>query len=276
MLARTRHRRRPSRHHPHPIRRTATITVANTKIDGISATTRITVNAPGVTITRSRLAGGLGVQSGNPTITDSYVESQDFSRGIDGDGYTAQRNEIRGGPRTNSGGWCSNCIVTDNWIVNDDPRVFDVNPQAHMSAFRMDSYTYLAHNTLACTLQPSAQDGGCSANLTGYGDFSPVNNNTIHRNLFVANPGGVAFCGYGGSSGEGGGKPYANDTHDIVFTENVFQRGSNRQCGAYRAVGDYNPAKPGNIPGAGNGNDWAAADNRYDDGTLMGPTDFGG
>jgi hypothetical protein len=232
-----------------------------------------------VTITRSSLRGGVEFQSGGPTILDSFVSSNDFDRSLNGESstsqFTVQRSEIKGGQNSSGGGWChAGCVVTDNWIHNDT--VLPPSSTAHMSAWRMDQSTYLAHNTLACELQPTAADGGCSANLTGYGDFSPVINNTMDRNLFVANPTGVAFCSYGGSSGEGGVKPYGDATHDIKFTNNVFQRGSNGQCGAYRAVGDYNPAKPGNVPGAGNGNDWAAANNRYDDGALMGPTDFGG
>jgi len=62
---------------------------------------------------------------------------------------------------------------------------------------------------------------GCSADLTGYGDFGPVQNNTIDTNLFAASTAG--YRPYGGSSA---GKPYSDQTNHIVFTSNVWQRGT--------------------------------------------------
>jgi hypothetical protein len=84
--------------------------------------------------------------------------------------------------------------------------------------------------------------------LTGYGDFGPVQNNTIDRNLFGATTGG--YCTYGGSTP---GKPYSDATHRIVFTDNVWQRGTKQSdhgtyvCGYYGSNTSFDPDLPGNV-----------------------------
>jgi hypothetical protein len=237
-----------------------TIAVANTVLDGVSTGSRLTITASGVQIRHSRITGGITVNAGGAVISDSFVSSADTLRGISGDGYTAMRNELKGGPNTNSAGWCSHCTLTDNWIHNDT--VLPASSTNHMSAFRMDQFTTLTHNTIACELQPSAADGGCSADLTGYGDFEAVTNNTMTRNLFVANPTGISFCSYGGSSA---GKAYSGQEHDVVFRENIFQRGSNSKCGAYAVIGDFNLSRPGMV----------MDNNRFSDGVLITAGDIG-
>ena len=91
-------------------------------------------------------------------------------------------------------------------------------------------------------------------NLTGYGDFQTVQNNLIANNLFVAST-NISFCSYGGNSG---GKPYPNG-NNVVFRDNMFQRGSNGKCGAYGPIGDFDPNQPGN----------SALNNLWDDGSRL-------
>ena len=88
-------------------------------------------------------------------------------------------------------------------------------------------------------------DAGCSADLTGYGDFAPIANNTIDKNLFVATTGGT--CAYGGASGKDGSKPYGNQSAGIVFSNNVFQHGRGGKCGYWFAISDFDRTRPGNV-----------------------------
>jgi hypothetical protein len=59
----------------------------------------------------------------------------------------------------------------------------------------------IRHNSLVCDAPDVPPDAGCSADLTGYGDFAPIRNNTIDKNFFLATTGGT--CAYGGPSGDG-------------------------------------------------------------------------
>ena len=106
-----------------------------------------------------------------------------------------------------------------------------------------------------CTT-PAPPDGGCSAGLTGYGDFAAVRDNTVRDNLFLPSTGGA--CAYGGSSR---GKPYSEGTRNIRFVRNVFSRGSSGRCGHWFAIADFDPAAPGNV--------WR--DNVWDDGAPVRP-----
>jgi hypothetical protein len=97
--------------------------------------------------------------------------------------------------------------------------------------------------------------------MSGYPDFAPINHNTLDRNLFMSNNIGNGFCVYGGGTS---GKPYSNDPLNatyIVFTNNVFQRGANGQCGSYGPVTDFISGRTGNV--------WSG--NKYDNGTVVNP-----
>ena len=139
----------------------------------------------------------------------------------------------------------------------------DEGGAAHQSAVRMGDGSVIRHNTLLCDAPNVPPDAGCSADLTGYGDFAPIRNNTIERNLFMATPGGT--CAYGGASGKDGSKPYGNQSANIVFRDNVFQRRSAVQnsgkCGEWFAVADFDRNRPGN----------QFVGNRWDDGKAVSP-----
>jgi hypothetical protein len=130
----------------------------------------------------------------------------------------------------------------------------------HESGIRMGQSLVLRHSSVICDAPDVPPDGGCSADLTGYGDFGPVQNNLIERNLFGQTTGG--FCTYGGSTA---GKPFSDDTNHIVFRANVWQRGTREsdhgtfECGYYGSNTSFDPAKPGNV--------WE--DNVFDDGTSV-------
>ena len=227
------------------------ITTPNTVIDAKTITGRLVIATSGVTITRSRISNGIENASGSRfTVTDSLIlGATPDDKALDADHFTAERNEIKGG---NSGGWCNDCILRNNWIHNDIR--LPSNDSHHLSAYRMDQNGQFLHNTIACEASPTSAGGGCSGDLTGYGDFQTVQNNLVANNLFVAST-NISYCSYGGNSG---GKPYPNG-NNVVFRDNVFQRGSNGKCGAYAPIGDFDPSQPGN----------SAVNNIWDDGSRL-------
>jgi hypothetical protein len=97
--------------------------------------------------------------------------------------------------------------------------------------------------------------------MSGYPDFAPIKNATIDKNLFLSNNVGAGFCAYGGGTA---GKPFSNDATNatnIVFTDNVFQRGANGRCGDFGHVTDYISGRTGNV--------WT--NNLFDNGTTAPP-----
>jgi hypothetical protein len=233
-------------------------------INAKTINSRILVTSGGnLTITNSQSMVGIDVEgTGVLSMSDSYATSNDNNYKVisgEGAGLTLLRNDIDGGDG-NSGGWClATCILTDNWIHNDT--VLPPDSLAHMSGWRMRQGGTYTHNVFGCNVLAVNDDGGCSADLTGYGDFETVQNNTMDKNLFTANQ-TSAFCAYGGSSA---GKPFPN-AHHIVFTNNIFQKGVGFDvglgpCAAFGAVNDYNPSGTGNV----------FTNNLYDDGTTVVP-----
>ena len=105
---------------------------------------------------------------------------------------------------------------------------------------------------------------GCSADISGYPDFAPINHNTISDNLMGSNNQGIGFCVYGGGTT---GKPFSGDPTNatyIVYRNNVFQRGANGKCGAYGPVTSFVTGRTGNV---WSGNTWV------DDGATVPPAD---
>ena len=241
-----------------------TITTAGTVIDSKTTSCGLSIRAANVTIRNSRVNGSVTVTNpGSLAITDTTIDAgpvnstvNDGPRAINGVNFVANRIEtVRG----ISGGFCeSNCTIQDSWIHGQDR---DEGGHAHASGMRMQTGTTLRHNTLICDAPTVPPDAGCSADLTGYGDFAPTRDNLIERNLFLATPGGT--CAYGGSSA---GKPYSGDVANIVFRENIFQRRnefqSSGKCGTYGPILDFSLSEPGN--------QWVG--NRWDDGAAVQPT----
>jgi hypothetical protein len=131
-------------------------------------------------------------------------------------------------------GYCAlyDSYVHDNWYVSG----------SHMDSFitngNYGGKIVLDHNTFLCRLlNPAAGDGngGCSADLGTFGDFSLVSNMIVTRNLFKASP-DSAYCVYTGANEPS--KPYARGTN-LVWTNNVWERGTNRKCGWAGPVYDW-------------------------------------
>jgi hypothetical protein len=243
-----------------------TITKADTIIDAMTVDCVLEIAAANVQIRNSKINGGVWIDDQSKphsfTITDSEIDAgtdtADGSTAIGKSHFTAIRVETHGGIR---GIWCEDaCTVEDSWIHG---QATDASGQAHESAVRMGAGSVIRHNTLLCDAPDVPPDAGCSADLTGYGDFAPIRNNTIDKNLFLATSGGT--CAYGGSSGDEGSKPYGNQAANIVFSDNIFQRRSSVQnsgtCGAFFPITDFDPGRPGNR--------WTG--NRWDDGRTVPP-----
>lgn len=239
-----------------------TVTVANTVIDAKTVNCTLSIRAANVIITRSRINGRVeNGSASNPgrsfTIRDSEVIAAPGNTGVGESFFTVERVEIRGG---NRGLHCyQTCTVRDSWIHGNR-----ITSGDHASGARMGMNGTFIHNTIVCDVANDNAGGGCSADLTGYPDFSPIHHNLIENNLFQATTGG--FCAYGGATS---GKPFSSDPANatfIVFRGNVFQRGQPgnqglRRCGFWGAITDFAPGRTGN--------QWVG--NTYDDGTPLLP-----
>ena len=239
-----------------------TITAAGTTIDAKTVNCDLTIQAANVTIRRSKINGVVSTDENSTgysfTISDTEVSAGNrVATGIGAVNFTATRVHVYGGSRSIHC-W-HDCTVTDSYVHG---QFRDNSGTAHESGMRMGQSATFRHNSILCDAPDVPPDAGCSADLTGYGDFGPVQNNTIDHNLFLASTGG--FCAYGGSSG---GKPYSSQTNHITFTSNIFQRGTspndhgNYTCAYYGAITDFSTSAPGNV--------WSG--NKYDDGTVLLP-----
>lgn len=236
------------------------IKVDDTVIDAKTIDCDLQIQAANVRITRSKITGSVATDEDSTgysfEIEDSEVDVGDRAgTGIGAVNFSALRVHVRGGNRSIHC-W-HDCTVTDSYTHG---QFTDPSGTFHESAMRMGQSATFRHNTVICDAPDVPPDGGCSADLTGYGDFGPVQNNLIDRNLFGATTGG--YCTYGGSSQ---GKPYSDQTNHIVFTGNVWQRGKRASdhdeyvCGYYGSNTAFDPTLPGNV--------WT--DNIYDDGTPV-------
>lgn len=234
-----------------------TITTEGTTIDAKIITCDLRIEAASVVITRSRIVGSVATDEDSTghsfSISDSEVEiGERAGTGIGAVDFTATRVEVTGGNRSIHC-W-RDCTVADSYVHG---QFTDPSGTFHESGMRMGQSATFVHNSVFCDAPDVPPDGGCSAALTGYGDFGPVQNNLIERNLFGATTGG--YCTYGGSSA---GKPYSEQTNHIVFAGNVWQRGSRvgdhgeYVCGYYGSNTAFDPSRPGN----------AWSDNVFDDG----------
>lgn len=221
------------------------LTKPRTVIDSKLVSCDLLISAPDVVITRSRINGY--ISSGDDkstgysfTLEDSEVNaSPNGPRQVTAVGsvnFVVRRSNIYGGNRT-ANCWQS-CLIEDSWLHGQDT---DKSGAWHESAVRIGERATIRRNTLVCDAPNVPPDAGCSASLTGYGDFGPVQDNVIEGNWFPGTTGG--FCAYGGSSK---GKPYSDAAKNIVFRDNVFGRGRTGKCGVWGPITDFDFARPGN------------------------------
>jgi hypothetical protein len=229
-------------------------------VDATGVCPAIVVQAPDVLIEDSRVPR---VESTATQVDASYsVEVVDsevvagawIGGAIWGSNLTVRRVEVTGGQHSVHCG--SHCLVEDSWLHDQH------NPDgeaAHNNAFITNGGIDMVvrHNTLHCTPTLNATGGGCTADLSLFGDFEPVRDVLVEGNLFKANASSVPYCAFGGDAP---GKPYPQAT-GVVFRDNVFERGTNGTCGVYGPVTSFDPTAPGNV--------WE--DNTWDDGSPLAP-----
>jgi hypothetical protein len=227
----------------------------------------LTIAASNVQITRSLVNGEVSISSYPSsysfTISDSEViadstptGANDGATGIGNSNFVAIRDNVHGGIRSI---WCEfNCTEQGNWLHG---QLTDPTGAAHESGTRMGENSIITHNSIVCDAPNVPPDAGCSADLTGYGDFEVIESDKVSNNLFIATEGGT--CAYGGSTPD---KPYSDGVHDIVFANNIFQRGQGNRgsgaqghCGYWFGISDFDASAPGD--------QWT--NNRWDDGTVM-------
>jgi hypothetical protein len=224
-------------------------------IDGKILNCDVIVSAPGVVIRKSKVIGTVDsdVDNASVTIEDSEIDGGESYRAVVGfRNVTIRRSDIHGGEHSVQ---CDdNCVVEDSWLHG---QYVPPNGDWHLNAFISNGGTNmrLTHNTLSCDAKNTSNGGGCTADASIFGDFSPNSNFTFDRNLFVAST-SLSYCAYGGYDPK---KPYGTQVTNIVFTNNVFQRGSNGKCGYWGPVTSFNSSLPGNV--------WR--NNVWDDGTPV-------
>ncbi|WP_153503465.1 DUF4082 domain-containing protein [Cumulibacter manganitolerans] len=236
-----------------------TIQTNNVVIDKKIINCDMRILAQGITITNSVINGTIYSDpdyfNGSFTLTDSEVRMpQAAATGIGDVNFVATRVEVTGGSRSIN--CAANCTVQDSYLHGQytDQRGID-----HESAVRMGAGSVIKHNTITCDATPVPPDAGCSAALTGYGDFAIVQNNTIENNLIDGGPyGSMGYCAYGGSTP---GKPYSQGVNNIKFTNNIFMRGPGGQCGIWGPITSFDSNAPGNV--------WS--NNLWDDGKAVPP-----
>jgi hypothetical protein len=174
-------------------------------------------------------------------VSDSTVQGGSWSDGaVWGYNITVLRANITGGQH--SVHCASNCSVTDSWLHDQ------YNPDGgsyHNNAFISNggSDMVLRHNTLHCTAILNRTDGGCTADVSLFGDFEPISNVRVEGNLLKANNSSISYCAYGGYQPS---KRYPVAT-GIQYVNNVFERGPNGKCGVYGPVTSFQASASGNV-----------------------------
>jgi Bacterial TSP3 repeat len=227
------------------------ITEDDTVIDNKTVDCDLEVRAGGLIVRNSQVNGSVWIDGpdagASATVIDSTIDAGPVSdtttrsEAIGSARFTAIRVEM---VRGRSGGWCEYyCEVRDSWIHGQD---YDESGHVHFSGMRQGSGALpesqkLIHNTIACDVKASPPDGGCSADVTGYGDFATIQNNLVEKNLLLTSQ-DTATCAYGGSSKS---KPFPDGANN-VWRDNIFQRGPKGPCGQYFTMSDLDAGQRGN------------------------------
>ncbi len=233
-----------------------TNTVIDKKDVNQRCTELIVRNGAKLTVTNSKTPRIESTSEGNlgsVEISYSNIDAPGWVEGaLWGYNLSADYVEITGGQHNYH---CNNnCKVTNSYLHKQH------NPNGgsyHNNAFISNGgeNMNITHNSLHCDAILNSTDGGCSGDLSLFGDFDPIKNVTIDKNLLMANNSSISYCLYAGTQP---GKPYPNAS-GIVVRDNVFQRGANKRCGVYGPVSSFQPSAAGNI--------WT--NNKWDDGTVL-------
>lgn len=213
-----------------------TVTTPGTVIEGKLVKGDLLIQADDVTVTKSRIEGRLSSDAGGSvTVEDSEIDGgdQEMFPSVSFSDITLRRVDVTGGQHSVQ---CSeNCTVVDSWLHD---QYLPAHSAGHVNAFISNGGTHmvLRHNTLHCTVPLTPQDGGCTADLSLFGDFGPISDVTVDHNLFKSNNVSMSYCTQAGYSP---GKPYGSHPAGVRYTNNVFERGGNGKCGVYGPVTSF-------------------------------------
>jgi hypothetical protein len=180
-------------------------------------------------------------------MTDDEINAPNDSemQAVFATNYYLWRVNVHGG--ANGGIDCAGyCAIHDSW-THDFYDAGSTHYDGIISNGTGGHPMVVDHNTIGCGFYAAAPgaDGGCSADLGLFGDFSPISHVTVSNNLFVASSTGVggtgpSFCAYAGTEEQ---KDYPNADH-VVFTGNTFERGSaTGKCGQYGPITDFSSGR---------------------------------
>jgi hypothetical protein len=244
-----------------------TITTAGLTIDAktINCSGGLEIKAANVMIKNSKINGPVQVDTDTDntwsvTIQDSEVDGgPNDLPSISTGNATVIRANIHGG---HNGLECQEhstfCTLQDSYIhAQYQPPTGD----SHLGGFLSigGDNMRLEHNTVACDVRVNASGGGCSGDINLIPYYDPpatilhITGALIKHNLLVANI-DLSFCTYGGTK-------IGSHGTNIVYQDNVFQRGSNAECGAYGPVTGFESGNSGNV--------WT--NNKWNDGAVVNP-----
>jgi hypothetical protein len=255
-----------------------TITADNTVIDSKSVGCSLQIQAKNVVIRNSSLKTvwldqdimhAQGKSGWSVSVTDSEVDGGTTDGpGVCCGNYSVLRVEMRGG---HNGAQCENgasyCNLTDSWIHSQYEPAEGLR---HLGGFLNDGGTpsTLIHNSITCDAPAENNEGGCTGDINLIPNFGVMANVTVTNNFLGANA-NSAYCTYGG--GTPGLESYAQQSNNIVYRDNVFERAdtianpSSGQPGRTKRCAAYGPVVGFDVDGSGNV--WTG--NHYDDGTAI-------
>ena len=244
-----------------------TIKAAGTVIDSKTINcSAVSIEAANVTIRSSKVNGRIVVdtdvnRSWSLTLVDSEVDAGggDLPAIYNGN-VTIVRANIHGG---HNGLECqehsSHCEIRDSWIHDQwQARSGDTHLGGLLVLGNQVACTgtngacaEIVHNTIVCDAPVNTDGGGCTGDINLLPHYGPLPGAIVEGNYLGANV-GSSFCTYGGA-----GMEYP--ATDIVYRNNVFERGDNKKCAAYGAVTNFDSSARGNV--------WT--NNHYDDGSVV-------
>lgn len=253
-----------------------TITADDTVIDAKTvscAPDGITVRAANLVIRNSMVTGPVrldtdraGAAGWSFSVTDSEVDATEVQlAAICCGNLTVTRVNVHGGVTavqceasgpTSGGDLTPYCYVRDSYLHGQG---IPVGAQWHLGGFLTeggDNTVVLDHNYVICNAAVYPPDGGCTGDINLLAHFGVMHGIMINNNKLGATP-NLSYCTFGGS----GAADYGPLTHDVTYTNNVFERGTTGICGQYGPVTDFDQYAAGNV--------WT--NNRYDDGTPIPP-----
>ena len=218
------------------------VTARQAVIDGISDNTGIYVQSGDSLIVKNSRIGLINDEGISLLVEHSTLNggAQNEFPTIGGNNVTVESSNIRGGKdEVNCEG--DSCTVENSWLHDNYG-----TPTSHQQGFLADggSNYKLRHNSIYCT-------GGCTADVSF---LSNDDNVIVSNNLLVASP-DSAFCVYPGPN-----QSSQTGVNNIVWTNNVFQRGAGGKCATYGPVYGWYPSD-------GTGNVWTG--NIWDDGGAI-------